>query len=156
MLSDIGFSSEALDDIFCLDESTEEFDLQKELKKLNINKIEIQKGDVYQLGDSKLMCGDSIIEEDVIKLMNGGKADMCFTDPPYILDYLKGKKKSEGVVTGFGAKRNRRYLETDLLPDDLTELWMSNVAKIQNESFSIIVYENWKNIPTIWGELEKH
>jgi DNA modification methylase len=59
------------------------------------------------------MCGDSTIEDDVLKLMNGEKADMCFTDPPYILDYLKGKKKAGEAVTGFGAKRNRRYLETD-------------------------------------------
>jgi len=156
MLTDIGFSSEDLDDIFGLDETPEEFDLEKELKKLNINKIEIQKGDIYQLGDSKLMCGDSTIEEDVIKLMNKEKADMCFTDPPYILDYLKGKKKAEGVVTGFGAKRNRRYLETDVLPDDFTDKWMANIAKIQNESFSIIVYENWKNIRTIWDVMEQY
>ena len=32
---------------------------------------------------------------------------------------------------------------------------MSNVAKIQKKDFHIIVYENWKNIPTIWGEMEK-
>jgi DNA modification methylase len=32
---------------------------------------------------------------------------------------------------------------------------MANIAKIQKESFSIIVYENWKNIRTIWGEMEK-
>src|SRR3989338_4549284 len=103
-----------------------------------------------------MMCGDSTIEEDVIKLMNGEKADMCFTDPPYILDYLTGKKKHGIAVTGFGAKRDRRYLETDVLPPDFTEKWMNNIAKVQKEHFSIIVYENWKNIRTIWGEMEKY
>lgn len=88
--------------------------------------------------------------------MNGEKADMCFTDPPYILDYLHGKKKHGKAVTGFGAKRDRRYLETDVLPPDFTEKWMGNIAKIQNENFSIIVYENWKNLRTIWGEMEKY
>ena len=102
------------------------------------------------------MCGDSTVEDDMLKLFGDEKADMCFTDPPYILDYLKGKKKAGKPITGFGAKRDRRYLETDVLPDDFTEQWMANVAKVQNESFSIIVYENWKNIRTIWGELEKH
>lgn len=40
-------------------------------------------GDIYQLGNHRLMCGDSTKEEDVAKLMNGKKADMVFTDPPY-------------------------------------------------------------------------
>lgn len=155
-LSDIGFSSENLDDIFQIDETPEEFDLEKALQKLDIRKIETKKGDVYSLGESRLLCGDSTIEEDVMRLMSGEKADMCFTDPPYILDYLHGKKKHGKAVTGFGAKRDRRYLETDVLPQNFTELWMANIAKVQNEHFSIIVYENWKNIRTIWGEMEKY
>lgn len=155
-LADVGFSSEELDNIFEMDETPEQFDLAKELKKLDIKKIEIQKGDVWQLGNSKLGCGDSTIETDFAKLMNDEKADMCLTDPPYILDYLRGKKKNGKAITGFGAKRDRRYLETDVLPDNFTELWMNNVAKAAKPDFSIICYENWKNIRTIWGEMEKH
>lgn len=153
-LADIGFSSGELDGIFDID-VPEEFDLEKELKKLNIQKINTQKGDTYDLDGSRLMCGDSTIEEDFLKLMNGEKADMCMTDPPYILDYLHGKKKHGKPITGFGAKRDRRYLETDSLPPDFTEKWMGNINKIQKEHFSIIVYENWKNLRTIWGEMEK-
>ena len=156
ILVDIGFSSEDLDDIFGLDETPEIFDLEKELAKLDIKKIQIKKGDIVKLGDSRLMCGDSTVESDVLKLMSNEKADMCFTDPPYILDYLKGKKKAGNAITGFGAKRDRRYLETDVLPDDFTEKWMANIHKVQNEGFSIIVYENWKNLRTIWGEMEKY
>lgn len=44
-------------------------------------------GDIYKLGNHRLMCGDSTSEEDVNKLMNGVKADMVFTDPPYGVDY---------------------------------------------------------------------
>jgi DNA modification methylase len=157
LLKDIGFDSEEIDNIFDIDDtSTEMFDLEKELKKLKIDQIIFQKGDVYALGDSRLMCGDSTIEADVIKLMAGEKANMCFTDPPYILDYLNGKQRHGNPTVGFGAKKNRRYLETDVLPDNFTELWMGNIAKIQKESFSIIVYENWKNIRTIWSGLEKY
>ncbi len=155
-LADVGFSSDELDSIFDLDIVPEEFNLEKELQKLNIQSINTKKGDIYALGDSRLMCGDSTIEENMLTLMNGEKADMCFTDPPYILDYLHGKKKHGSAVTGFGAKRDRRYLETDVLPPDFTEKWMGNIAKVQNESFSIIVYENWKNLRTIWGEMEKY
>lgn len=156
ILDYVGFTSEELDNIFGLDETHEIFDLEKELEKLDIKKIQIQKGAIVRLGDSKIMCGDSTVGADVLKLMGNEKADMCFTDPPYILNYLKGKKKAGSAVTGFGAKRDRRYLETDVLPDDFTEKWMANIHKVQNENFSIIVYENWKNIRTIWGEMEKY
>lgn len=156
LLADIGFTSEEMDTIFDIDDvEPENFDLDKELAKLSITKITVQKGDIYQLGDSKLMCGDSTVTADMDKLMDGELADMCMTDPPYILDYL-GAQRHGKAVTGFGAKRNRRYLETDVLPDDFTELWMANVAKYAKPDYSIICYENWKNIRTIWGEMEKH
>lgn len=156
MLVDVGFTSEEMDDIFGIDETPEQFDLEKELKKLNITKVEMQKGEVYALGDSRLMIGDSTIEADMLTLMDGQKADLCFTDPPYILDYLNGKTKHGKATEGFGNKRDRRYLETDVLPPDFTEKWMANIAKVQKEHFSIIVYENWKNLRTIWGEMEKY
>lgn len=155
-LKDVGFTSENLDDIFPVEETPEVFDLEKELKKLNIKSIDVQKGDVYRLGDSRLMCGDSTIEKDVQKLVCDEKANMCFTDPPYILDYLRGKKKNGKPTEGFGLKRDRKYLETDVLPPDFTDQWMANIARIQKPDFSIIVYENPKNLRTIWNALEKH
>ncbi len=155
ILADIGFSSEEIDEIFGIDENPEIFDLKKELKKLDITKIEIKKGDVWQLGEHKLMCGDSTIEKDILKLMAGEKADMCFTDPPYILDYLRGKKKKKSTQ-GFGLKRDRHYLGTESLPDNFTDLWMANISKVQKPDFSIIVFEHPKNLRTIWNALEKH
>jgi len=155
-LADIGFSSEEMDEIFGIDENPELFDLEKELKKLQIEKIEIKKGDVYQLGDHRMMCGDSTIEKDVLKLMNDEKATMCFTDSPYLLNYLKGKKKHGKATEGFGLKRDRRYLETETLPDNFTELWMANIAKVQKPDFSIIAFENPKNLRILWNEMEKY
>lgn len=157
ILGDVGFSSTELDDIF-IDKQVlmeDNFDLQKELEKLDIENISVQKGDVYKLGDSRLMCGDSTIESDFDQLMNNEKASMCMTDPPYILDYVHAQRGGK-PVTGFGNKRNRRYLETEIIPDDFTELWMANVAKYANTNFSIICYENWKNMRTIWNEMEKY
>jgi len=155
-LGGIGFSSEEMDTIFGTDENPEIFDLEKELAKLNIKKIDVKKGDVYRLGEHRVMCGDSTVEKDVLKLVGKEKADMCFTDPPYILSYLTGKKRHGKPTEGFGLKRDRRYLETESLPDNFTELWMANVAKVQKPDFSIIVFENPKNLRTIWNEMEKH
>lgn len=157
MLKDAGFSNEELDNIFDLDlDNPEQFDLQKELAKLNINEIKMKNGEVYQLGESKLMIGDSTIEADVLKLIGNEKVDLTLTDPPYILDYLHGKTKHGKATEGFGYKRDRKYLMTDVLPENFTELWMANVAKVQANHFSIIVYENWKNLRTIWAEMEKY
>ncbi len=156
-LTDIGFNSEEMDSIFDWEDDTPEvFDLQKELEKLNISKIEIEKGDVWQLGENRLMCGDSTIQEDIQKLLNNEKADMVMTDPPYILDYLHGKTKHGKATEGFGYKRDRKYLETDSIPENFTELWMKNISEVAKENFHIIVYENWKNIRTIWAEMEKY
>lgn len=159
LLQIIGFTSEELDEIFELDTTNPEmFDLEKELKKLEIEKIEIQKGDFWQLGEHRLTCGDSTVTEDMARLMQDEKADMCFTDPPYILDYLgKGGKRGHGGATeGFGAKKNRRYLETTEVPPDFTARWMANVAGVSKKDFTIICFENWKNLRTIWGEMEKY
>jgi ParB-like chromosome segregation protein Spo0J len=105
-LADVGFDSEELDDIFQVESELEQFDINKELERLKIEKIEIEPGDIYILGDSKLMCGDSTVEADILRLMDGEKADLCLTDPPYILDYLNAKRHGK-PTEGFGSKKNR-------------------------------------------------
>ena len=50
----------------------------------------VQPGEVWLLGDHRLVCGDATKFEDIKKLMNGTKADMVFTDPPYNVDYSGG------------------------------------------------------------------
>ena len=74
---DFGEDTETVDDDY-------EVELPKEAKA----KI----GDIYQLGNHRLMCGDSTKIEDVEKLMGWEKADMLITDPPYNVDYV-GKTK---------------------------------------------------------------
>lgn len=51
-----------------------------------------KRGDIYQLGRHRLMCGDSTKAEDIDRLMDGVKADMVFTDPPYGYNYQSNKR----------------------------------------------------------------
>jgi DNA modification methylase len=155
-LIDVGFTSEELDDIFPAEEDAEEeVDIEKQLAEMEIHGVDVKLGDIYELNGSRLMCGNSMIEEDVLALMENTKADLCMTDPPYLLAYLDPKNKNR-LSEGFGAKQNRRYEGTDVLPENFTELWIGNVAKVAKDNFHIIVYENWKNIRTIWDEMEKY
>ncbi len=61
-----------------------------------------KRGDLWVLGDHRLLCGDATVITDVEKLMGGLKADMVFTDPPYELDtrgggILKEAKSMKGI-----------------------------------------------------------
>lgn len=47
-------------------------------------------GDLFEIGEHRLLCGSSTNADDIVKLMNGNKANMVFTDPPYGVSYVGG------------------------------------------------------------------
>lgn len=95
-----GFSEDELSDI--LDKPitkglTDEDEVPEDVEPI------VEKGDIWQLGNHRLMCGDSTNITDLDKLLNKIKADLVFTDPPYGLDYSGGrtqvvKKKTYGKL----------------------------------------------------------
>jgi DNA modification methylase len=78
-------------------------------------------GDIYQLGNHRLMCGDSTSIDAFDKLMDGQKADMIFTDPPYGMSYGGGRAgaigSNDGTVKKFGVIKG-----DDKIGDDLIQL----------------------------------
>lgn len=82
-------------------------------------------GDIYQLGNHRLMCGDSTSIDAVDKLMNGQKADMIFTDPPYGMSYGGGRAQGDNVKfknRSGGIKAHGMILGDDKTGDDLIQL----------------------------------
>jgi len=56
-----------------------------------------QLGDIYKLGEHRLMCGDSTSIDAIEKLLDGTRPDMVFTDPPYNIDYEGVKDKRDKI-----------------------------------------------------------
>jgi DNA modification methylase len=89
LLIDLGFDQKELDDIWNK-ELKKEFDVEKELKK--IKKAKTKLGDIIELGNNKLICGDSTKPETLERLFGDERASMIMSDPIYniAIDYNKG------------------------------------------------------------------
>ena len=61
----------------------DDFDVDEEHEKIVAKGAVTKTGDIWKLGEHRLMCGDSTSEADFAKLMNGNKAQMAVTSPPY-------------------------------------------------------------------------
>ena len=102
-----GFDPEELDDLFRDDVKDgvkeDDFDVEAELRKPVFSKA----GDLWMLGEHRLLCGDSTKPETYELLMNGKKAQLVVTDPPYNVDYkgtagkIKNDKMSEDQFEQF-------------------------------------------------------
>ncbi len=87
----LGFDDEELENLLDFDGDDGKADADANIPEPEDNPIS-QAGDIWVLGDHRLMCGDSTKPEDVDALMAGGLADMCFCDPPYNVDYGNNAK----------------------------------------------------------------
>lgn len=99
-------------------------------------------GDIYQLGNHRLMCGDSTSVDAVEKLLESQKADLLFTDPPYGVSYEGGhnKKKRQGIIAD------------TLQGEDLTDLFYESLSTaiiwLKDGAALYVWYASGKSIET--------
>ena len=87
----------------------DDYDVEEKLPEIPKAKY----GDIYQLGEHRLMCGDSTSEEDINKLVDGEIMDLCVTDPPYNVNYGSINE------TGYGKERdNGNKILNDNMDDE--------------------------------------
>lgn len=96
-----GFDESEIADLFAGDEGDvkdDDFDVDSELEKPPVTKS----GDLWLLGNHRLICGDSTREETYTLLMDGKKANLVVTDPPYNVNYegSAGKIKNDNMENG--------------------------------------------------------
>ena len=96
-----GFDSKEIEDLMNQTFVPTEGNTDEDAIPENVEPI-CKKGDLWKLGEHRLLCGDATVITDVEKLMQGEKADMVFTDPPYEMDtegggILKKSKAMKGI-----------------------------------------------------------
>ena len=101
-------------------EEDSDFNIEEQLESIENPKS--KKGDIWLLGKHRLLCGDSTVREDVNKLMNGQKANMVFTDPPYNVAYE-------------GATEDKLTIQND---DMSSEEFYNFLSKVFNNYFEIM------------------
>lgn len=114
LLKQVGFESQELDKIF--KDLNKDDDEVPEVPEKPTSKL----GEIYQLGKHRLVCGDALKRDDVEKLMNGVKANMVFTDPPYNVDYGVSKKQGNKI----------RKIKNDNLSADDWEIFCKSLYEI--------------------------
>jgi len=133
-----GFTSDEISKIWDKETKEDDFQIPKEPK------YDIKEGELWQLGEHRLYCGDATKKEDVEALMGEQTADMVFTDPPYGIDIV-GKGKV-GVSGDLGFKGGR-------------EIGVSMLAKAgkykeiigDDKPFDPTFLLNYGKIQIIWG-----
>ena len=107
--------------------------------------VTTQRGDVWILGEHRLMCGDSTFVEDLDKLTNSAKVDLIFTDPPYGMSYGGGREKmarTDGTVRNFGTIMNDDKEGADLI--EMIQTAISNAALFAKESAAAYICFTWR------------
>lgn len=139
-----GFNDAEIDDITGREPKEDDFEIPNEPR------YKIETGEIWQLGEHRLLCGDSTNKEAVDKLMNNQKADMVLTDPPYNVAYTGGPPGE------WSHKKHRKILNDELSEEDWSE-FIERMFKIIFEfnKGAIYVCMSCKELPTITNKFKE-
>ncbi|OGT25334.1 MAG: hypothetical protein A2Z17_04600 [Gammaproteobacteria bacterium RBG_16_66_13] len=126
----------------------EMFDLDAALQAASGNPG-VERGDLWLLGDHRLLCGDAAGGDDVARLLDGQRAAMCATDPPYGVDY--------GNHGGGGERKRRRTIVNDALPREQWEAFCRAWAEqiVQHVDGALYIFMSSKEWPLVARVLEE-
>lgn len=109
-------------------------------------------GDIWQLGNHRLICGDSTSIETADRLMNGEKADMVFTDPPWNVSYGQENERW----------KQRSILNDSMSTEDFKEFMynafkaMNNASKAGCMTYVVMSAQEWGNMMLTLAENDYH
>lgn len=112
-----GFDLAEISEILDKAAETEEDEFDSERERQKIENPITQKGDLILLGEHRLLCGDSSVPEDIIRLLDGRQIDLIFSDPPYGVSYQGGDSSSP----------KWEKIKNDDLPQEEYEKWLRKV-----------------------------
>lgn len=130
----IGFNNEEIDELINGTEETESLTDEDVIPEVTENPVTVE-GDVWILGNHRLMCGDSTSIDSVNKLLNGSDWDVCVFDPPYEIenlysDAMQMAENNKKLITFWDFKRfgiaSKSAIDAGWLP--LYELIWDNVT----------------------------
>lgn len=153
-----------LDDIFDIDMEQFGFDVSLDDEPQEIVEDEVPEevetrcklGDIWKLGNHRLICGDSTSIDQIDKLMNGEKADMVFTDPPWNVNYGAVEK---GNAMGY----KPRTIKNDFMGTDEFKEFMYNAFKAMNNAskagcmtYVVMSAQEWGNMMLTLAQNDYH
>jgi len=120
--------------------SHEDTEKDDEIPEVSEGETICKKGDLWLLGEHRLLCGDCTDEANVKRLMNGKNIDMVFTDPPYGVSIGDKNKLLDTISKARRIKKN--IVDDTLSPEELKRklvLAFSNIKKYSNDKCSYFV-----------------